>query len=90
MKAHGIARCMMKKKKRRKKKDIKLNQIRNLFLCLRFVINSFHTFSWFLSLYFNIHIFSSRHKLHLPFKLNAEVDIFIIFQFIIGISYIYI
>ena len=58
----------------------------NLFLCLHFIINSFLVFCRFLSQNFNIHIFSSRHKFHLLFKLYAEGDLFIIFQFIIGVS----
>ena len=36
--------------------------------------------------YFNIHIFSSKPKLHLPCKLFVEEDLLIIFQFIIGVS----
>ena len=48
--------------------------------------NSFLVFSKFLSLYFNIHIFSSKHKLHLTCKLFVEEDLLIIFWFIFGVS----
>ena len=43
-------------------------------------------FSKFLSVYFKIDIFSSKHKLHLPCKLFVEEDLLIIFQFIISVS----
>ena len=36
--------------------------------------------------YFNIHIFSSKYKLHLHCKLFAEMDLLIILQFIMTVS----
>ena len=57
---------------------------KNLFLCLQADIISFLVLSKFPFIYFNIHIFSSKHKLHLLFKLFVEEDLLIIFQFITG------
>ena len=57
----------------------------NLFLCLNANIISVLVFSKFLFKFFNIHIFSFKHKLHLPCKLFVKEDLLIIFQFIISI-----
>ena len=55
-------------------------------LCLHAEIISILVLSKFPFKYFTIHIFSSKHKLHLPCKLFVEEDLFIIFQFKIGVS----
>ena len=47
---------------------MKLNYTKNLSLCIYLTINSFLAFSKFQSLYFYIHVFSTKHKLHLPCK----------------------
>ena len=60
--------------------------IRNLILCLHFIMNFFLIFNRLASLYFNIHTSSFTHILHLSCKLFVEVDLFIIFQCIIGVS----
>ena len=62
----------------------KSNYTTNLFLCLHFIIISFRVFSKFQTFYFNIHIFLSKQKLHVPYKMFAEEDLLMIFQFIIG------
>ena len=63
-----------------------LNYIKNFALCVHAVIISFLELSKFLVKTFNIHIFSSKHKLHLPCKLFVEVVLFIVFQIINGVS----
>ena len=51
---------------------------------LRIKIISVLVLSKFPFRYFNIHIFSSKHKLQLSCKLIVEEDILIILEFIIG------
>ena len=49
-------------------------------------IISFLVFIKFPFKYFNIHIFFSKHKLHFLCKLFVEEDLFIISQYIMGVS----
>ena len=49
-------------------------------------IISFLELSKFLLKYFIFYIFSSKHRLHLPCELFVEGDLYIIFQFITGVS----
>ena len=60
---------------------IKLIHMKGFVLCLHAEIISFLELSKFLLKYFNVHIFSSKQKLHPPCKLFVEEDLFIIFQF---------
>ena len=63
-----------------------LNYTKSFVLCLNAEIISVLVLSKFPHKYFNIQIFSSKHKLHLPCKLFVEEDLLIIFQFITGVS----
>ena len=57
---------------------MKLNYTKNFVLCLHAEIISFLVLSKFHFKYFTIHIFSSKHKLHLLYKLFVEENLLII------------